>query len=350
MSRRATALIAAAVAILILLAGLSLAAARDGDYRSTATLLLSPKPTAAPDSMSTLLDSFGRSGTSGTYVQLISSRDTLRRSGASGVSVEVTPVPDARTIDVETTGPEEVVRPALSAIIRASQEREAELGDVWRLQILGSPSQPEPAGVTRTQLIGATILLALMGALFVVAVLNRYRLAGAVGLGRSDELGAPSAPAGPLPELEEPAQVRVRFDLESFRYVKASPTTVLLQVTGYWRAEHPRRLTAPNLQLHETDRVHPIAPLSTPDAHVPEAGPETPLWRGSYAAPVEIFERADRVALRAASGVVIGLPDPTEQDLLVAARRENGADPVHDADTETHDAHDEHVEDAVTED
>jgi hypothetical protein len=137
-------------------------------------------------------------------------------------------------------------------------------------------------------------------------------------------------------EIEQQAEVLVHFDLESFRFVRASATTVLCQVTGYWRSDHPRELTEPTLLLHDGTRMHPIAPLASPTAGVPAAGPETPLWRGSYAAPIEIFERHQRIALRAGPGAVIGLPEPVEQGLLAgggAARAStNGhAEDGHDA-------------------
>jgi hypothetical protein len=328
MGRRTAYAVSLVVAVLILAVGLSLAAVREGDFSSTATLLLVPKETRDPDSMSSLLDSYGRSGTSGTYVQLISSRDTLQRTGLSGVGVEVRPVPDARTIEVETTGREDVVQPAAAAVIRAAQERETELGDVWRLQVLGSPTPPEPAGLTNVQLIVATVLLAVLGALFILVILLRFR-----GEGPAAALGGRLGSTAPAPvggELEQPAEVRVSFELESFRYVRASPTTVLLQAMGYWRSEHPRTLSVPTLVLQADEREHPVAPLSTPDSRPPEAGPETPLWRGSYAAPTEVLERADLIVLSAGPATAISLPHPTEQSLLAATGGGNGGAPEHD--------------------
>jgi hypothetical protein len=110
--------------------------------------------------------------------------------------------------------------------------------------------------------------------------------------------------------------VLVHFELESFHYVKASATTMLLQVNGYWRSGHPRELEEPTLLLHDGTRMHALAPLASPPAGTAHAGPETPLWRGSYAAPVGIFERHERIAMRAGPGVVVGLPEPVEQGLL----------------------------------
>lgn len=345
MSKRTTRAVAAAVALLVLAAGLAYTFTRSTDYKSEATMLLAPKRDTPRDILSSVLDSFGRSGTGGTYVEMISSADTLRSAEAFGTTVAVRAIPDTRTIQVTVTGPEERVQPTLERVIRAAQERQVQLRDVWELQILESPSAPSVAGISTAALLGATALMALLSALFLIVVLGRYRLV-AGDQGEPGALGAASAPApaaGELPparqpvnELEQAAEVRVHFDLESFRYVRASPTTVLLQVTGYWRSDHPRELGAPRLLLHDGKRMHPLAPLQAPDGKPPESGPETPLWRGSYAAPVEIFERHERVALRAGPGVVIGLPHPIEQGLLSGAARPepvaapNGTGPEHE--------------------
>jgi hypothetical protein len=325
MSRRMTGIVAAAVAAVVLAIGLGYSLTRANDYKSTASLLLTPKGTSgsSADELSSLLDSFQRSGTSGTYVELISSRDTLRRAGVSGVAVTVTPVTDARTIKVETTGPQAVVQPALRDVIRAAQAREAELGDVWQLRVLGSPTPPEPTGITTAALALATVVLALLSALFVWVVLRRYRFIPVQGPapGADGALDGRPAYGG---ELEQQAQVRVDFDLESFRYVRASPTTVLLQVTGYWRSSFPRTLEDPTLVLHDDRGPHPLAPLAAPDSQPPEAGPETPLWRRSYASPVDVFDRHERISLQATPGTSIALPDPAEQNLLQPA----AADPA----------------------
>lgn len=330
MSKTLPRLAAAVVAGLILIAGFSYAATRTTTYKSTASLLLAPKAGTSPDVLSSLLDSFQRSGTAGTYVELISSKDTLNRSGApAGISVSVRAVPDARTINVEADGPENQVQPALRGVIRATQARESELGDVWRAQVLGSPTAPEVSGISKSALLAATVLLAILGALFVLVVLRRYRFVPTEGGGPAElGIGAAPGPGGgglgglmagglqPRSEIEQQAEVLVHFDLESFRFVRASTTTVLCQVTGYWRSDHPRELTEPTLLLHDGTRMHPIAPLAAPSGGPPSAGPETPLWRGSYAAPIEIFERHQRIALRAGPGAVIGLPEPVEQGLI----------------------------------
>jgi hypothetical protein len=361
MSKTVTRVAAAAVAILILVAGLSYAATRTTTYRSTATLLLAPKPGTPSTVLSSLLDSFQRSGTAGTYVELISSKDTLSRAGVSGITVSVRSVPDARTINIEADGPQNAVQPGLRGVIRATQARESELGDVWRSQVLGSPSPPEASGVSKKALIAATVLLALLGALFVVVVMRRYRFVATGGFDEPPELsagsGVPGAGGGGVPlgsvratraEIEQPAEVLVHFELESFHFVKASATTMLLQVDGYWRSGHPRDLEEPTLLLHDGTRMHALAPLASPPTGTAHAGPETPLWRGSYAAPVGIFERHERIAMRAGSGVVVGLPEPVEQGLLAGGEGPgsmNGG--AHD--DHHHDAHDAHADAFVDE-
>lgn len=342
MSKRATRIFATLVALLVLVVGLGYTATRSTSYQSEAKLLLAPKKSTPPDQLSTLFDGFANSGTAGTYVELISAPDTLRRAGATGVTTTVRWVPDTRTIDVTAESPDSShVQRSLDSIIRTAQAREAELGDVWQLQVLASPSAATVAGISNKALIGATFLLAILAALFVVVVLRRYRfMPGEGGLqpaelapaGGGAAASVPLRAPAPAHELEQPAEVRVHFDLEGFRFVKASPTTVLLQVTGYWRSDYPRQLAQPTLLLHDGSRMHPLAPLQAPDGSDPESGPETPLWRGSYAAPIEIFERHERAALRAGPGVVIGLPNPIEQSLLSDASRtthENGIGPEH---------------------
>jgi hypothetical protein len=342
MSKRATRTVAAIVAGLILLAGFGYTATRGTTYESNASLLLSPKDGTNENVVSALLDSFQRSGTAGTYVELISSKDTLDKAKAGATTITVRAVPDARTITVTAEGEQNQVQQVLTRVIQATQAREAELGDVWQIHVLGSPSPAVPGGISSKALLAATVLLAILGALFVIVVMRRYRFvpsdaggqAGALGAGAGTPGGGGGGAValGPVggggggertstAELEQPAEVRVHFDLESFRYVRASPTTVLLQVTGYWRSDYPRELAEPTLLLHDGNRPHPIAPLAHPAAGSPESGPETPLWRGSYAAPIEIFERHERIALRAGPGVVVGLPHPIEQGLLAGGGR-----------------------------
>ncbi len=332
MNVRRARLIAAAVAVLILVAGVGYAVTRDAQYESSASLLLAPTEGTDEGTVTGLLESFQRSGTSGTFVELIASRDTLRQADVGSVDVSVRAVPDARTITVTAQGAEDAVQPALERVIEASQERQSELGDVWRLQVLGTPSRPATAGISTPTVLIGTAFLALLGAALAFVVFGRYRLVPVTGdpavlasggAGGSAPAQVGSSPAAALPRSAEP---HVHLDLESFRFVRASPTTVLLQVSGYWRAERDRELARATLLLHDGRRMHPLAPLGTNDGALPEAGPDTPLWRGSYAAPVEIFDRCERIALRAGPGVVVGLPNPMEQSLLGGTGNGNGSE------------------------
>lgn len=335
MTNRRVRLAALAVGALILAAGIVYAVSRPTEYRSTADLLLAPREGADPAVVSSLLESFQRSGTSGTFVELVSSEDTLRAANAEEVEIDVRAVPDARTITVSSTGDREAVQPALTRVVRAAQARQQELGDVWELELLGGPSEAAPAGPSTGAIIAAAALLGLLGATLTLVVFGRYRFvpvadrpAAALGAGGPDDgASASEVDRTPAGQLEQAVEPRVHLDLQSFRYVRASPTTVLLQVTGYWRASSDRALAVPTLLLHDGRRMHPMAPLAAGDAGPAEAGPETPLWRESYAAPVEIFDRTQRIALRAGPGVVVGLPTPVEQPLLEPGGDRDGHEP-----------------------
>src|SRR4051812_24497959 len=112
MSNRAIRLTSLAVALAILVVGVAYAFARPAEYQSGATLVLTPSPNKPAD-QPTLLDSFQRSGTVGTYVELLASDDTLRRAGSPNVTLAVRAIPDSRALRLTTTGDKDVVRPAL---------------------------------------------------------------------------------------------------------------------------------------------------------------------------------------------------------------------------------------------
>jgi hypothetical protein len=165
--------IAAAVAVIILILGAGYLATRSTTYQSAATLLLAPT-TTDPDILPGVLESFTRSGTANTYVELIGSRDTLRAAGSPPVEVTVRAVPDSRAIQVTASGDENQVRPGLEALITAARRRENELRDVWALQILERPGAPESTGASAVYVVLATIILALLGAGIVLVSLRRF--------------------------------------------------------------------------------------------------------------------------------------------------------------------------------
>jgi hypothetical protein len=199
-------LLAGLVALLVLGAGVAYALARPATYTSNAALMLTPAP-GDPTAVPQLLDSFDRSGTAGTYVELITARDTLARAGSPPVTVTARAVPDTRVIDISATGARGDVQRGLTAVLAAAQQANAALRDVWRLNTLAAPSAPAAAGPSAALIIGAALALAALAALFVVVVLRRLAPGpgeAPVGARASDSYGAIHEPA------ERPAGPRAR--------------------------------------------------------------------------------------------------------------------------------------------
>lgn len=186
--------LATLVAVVILGLGAAYMATRETTFESKAMLLLAPT-TQDPDTLPGILESFTRSGTANTYVELIASGDTLRRSGAPPVDVTVRAVPDSRAIQLSANGDETSVQRALTLLIRAAQARQTELRDVWELRVLERPSRAESVGAPIAYVVIATIILAFLGAGIVLVSLRRF--AGA---------GGPSAPPVVEPRDDRPAR------------------------------------------------------------------------------------------------------------------------------------------------
>ncbi len=163
MMRRLHLWVALGAGLAVILAGTAYILLRDQRWDSTAAVTLTPA-TTSPADPSTLFDSFDRSGTMGTYVELISSADTLDRAGSPPVSVEVRAVPDTRVIDVTATGKRDGVQPALTRLIDASIALQPRLGDVWSLSVIENPSEPAKAGPSNLLLFLAIPLLAALAA------------------------------------------------------------------------------------------------------------------------------------------------------------------------------------------
>lgn len=163
---------ALATGILVLLIGLVFTVARGRDYESVATVVLSPTATETGE-ITTLLESFERSGTQGTYVELMASDDTTAEATAMGVSITVRAIPNTRAIRLTATGGEEEVVPALESTIAATEARQKSLSDLFALQILESPSSPTLSGPGTGLLLFATLLLAVFAAIGVVVILRR---------------------------------------------------------------------------------------------------------------------------------------------------------------------------------
>jgi uncharacterized protein involved in exopolysaccharide biosynthesis len=163
---------ALATGVLVLLIGIVFTATRSRDYESVATVVLSPTAKEA-GAITTLLESFERSGTQGTYVELMASNDTTAKAQAMGVSITVRAVPNTRAIQITAAGGKEEVVPALESVIAATKARQTSLSDLFAMQILESPSSPSLSGPGTGILLLATLLLAILAAVGVVVILRR---------------------------------------------------------------------------------------------------------------------------------------------------------------------------------
>jgi len=171
-SQRSIGIAALVTAAVVFLTGVVFTAVRDRDHESTATVVLSPSQ-AEPENISSLLESFERSGTLGTYVELMASDDTTAEAREMGVSLTVRAVPDTRAIRLIAEGGQDEVQPALQSVIQATRERQTALSDLYVLEVLESPSEPTLSGPGTGVLLFATILLSIFAAVGVVAILRR---------------------------------------------------------------------------------------------------------------------------------------------------------------------------------
>jgi hypothetical protein len=171
-NQRGIRLAALATAALVLLVGLIFTVTRSRDYESVATVVLSPTA-KEPGEITTLLESFERSGTQGTYVELMASNDTTVEAREMGVSITARAVPNTRAITITAEGGKEEVVPALESVIAATEARQSSLSDLFALHILESPSAPTLSGPGTGILLLATLLLAVFAAIAVVVILRR---------------------------------------------------------------------------------------------------------------------------------------------------------------------------------
>lgn len=172
MSSRTSAIAAAVAAAAVFLVGLVFTVARDRDYESSTTVVLSPNA-EEPDRISDLLESFERSGTLGTYVELMASDDTTADARALGTEITVRAVPDTRAIQVTAVGGESDVQPALESVVETTRMRQEALRDLFVLEVLEAPSAPVESGPGTGLLLLATVLLSAFAALAVIVILRR---------------------------------------------------------------------------------------------------------------------------------------------------------------------------------
>lgn len=173
MSPRLTRLVAGAVAALILVLGVTYALGRPTTYESSALLVLAPD-TQDAETRTNIIESIERSGTVGTHVELLASKDTLRRAGSPDVTIAVRAIPDSRVIRVAAqSGDAAAAKPGLTAVLQASSQLEQKLGDPWSQTVLEAPSEPATIGPQTSFVIGSAVVLALLGALAVLIIMRR---------------------------------------------------------------------------------------------------------------------------------------------------------------------------------
>lgn len=172
MSSRSVTIAAATAAVMVFLIGGVFAVARDRDYESSTTVVLSPN-SEEPERISELLESFERSGTLGTYVELMAADDTTAGARALGAEVTVRAIPDTRAIRVTAVGGEAEVQPALESVIETTRTRKEALRDLFVIEVLEAPSAPVESGPGAGLLLLATVLLSAFAALAVIVILRR---------------------------------------------------------------------------------------------------------------------------------------------------------------------------------
>jgi hypothetical protein len=173
LSRTLTISVTAAIATVTLAAGVVYSVIRPANYESDAKIVLVPGSTD-PEAAAGLLSTYTRSGTAGTYVDLVLSADTLERAGDPPVDLSANAIPDTRAIAITAkSGDREVVRPALTALLLAAQQERQKLADDWRIRILQAPTVPSEANVSTAIILIATVILALLGALITWTFLGR---------------------------------------------------------------------------------------------------------------------------------------------------------------------------------
>jgi hypothetical protein len=128
---------------------------------------------------------FDRSGTLGTYVERISSDDTLEAAGSPPIEVEARSIPDTRVIEVfATAGDGEAAEEGLAAVmavvtdepalLTAAERREM---DLWTVEPTEQPSEPARGGPSDTILVAASVALAALAGLLVLILGRRNLLA-----------------------------------------------------------------------------------------------------------------------------------------------------------------------------
>lgn len=180
-------LVALAAATLVLAGGIGYTITRDVTYFSTAQMVI----VAGPDTPSSAIGNFDRSGIAGTLAEVMNSADTYRAAGVPPVALQVEPLPESAVLQVTSVGGRDDVQPGLQALMQASVRRASVLGDLWDLRVMADPSAPERIGISPNLLIAVTILLSLLAALAVLAA-PKLRTAVTVVSGRAVRVITPT--------------------------------------------------------------------------------------------------------------------------------------------------------------
>jgi hypothetical protein len=159
-------------ALSVIVVGAAYLGLRSRSWESTAELAVTPTAHSV-DAKANLLGNLQESGTLGTRVELISSKDTLAAAGNPEVQISVRSIPDTRVIDVTATGALGAVRPGLSAVLSAAIAEDTKLDDPWQMKTIASPTPPAKAGPGNAELGVAVAVLALLAALASYAGLRR---------------------------------------------------------------------------------------------------------------------------------------------------------------------------------
>ncbi len=158
---------------------------RPDRWLSTASVVLVP---AEGEDQSSIIQSFGQSGTAGTVVEYLSGSKVWDRAGSPEGELAVRLVPDTRVIDLTLTGSgRTTVRRDLTDVVRAGVAYQAELGDPWRIRVLGAADVATRSGPTSALVAASTVLIALLAAIGVWVVLGRRPGAGARLTAMGDE-------------------------------------------------------------------------------------------------------------------------------------------------------------------
>jgi hypothetical protein len=176
LTRRRAYALACVVALAVLAAGSAYAFQRETRYESTAVVALAPRADVPTEDIPTLVGTFANSGVLGTYVELITSRDTLQAAGSPPVTVQARAVPNTRVIDVTAEGEQAVVRPALVSVLRAAALSQHELRDAWELRVLQAAQPAVEAGPRPEVIVAASAVLAAFGVVLLFVILRQLGL------------------------------------------------------------------------------------------------------------------------------------------------------------------------------